>query len=32
MTGAALGFMVTTWSLIFIAIAVTMRPLLKGDK
>lgn len=32
MTGAAMGFMVVTWSLIFIAIGVTMKPLLKGDK
>ncbi|MDF2545293.1 MAG: hypothetical protein K0R93_191 [Anaerosolibacter sp.] len=32
MTGAALGFMVVTWSIIIVAIVVTMKPLLKGDK
>jgi hypothetical protein len=32
MTGAAVGFLVVTWSLIIVSIVVTMRPLLKGDK
>ncbi|KXG76484.1 hypothetical protein AN619_10150 [Thermotalea metallivorans] len=32
MTGAALGFLVVTWSIILGAIVVTMRPLLKAGK
>jgi hypothetical protein len=32
MTSAALGFMITVWSIIFISIAVTLRPLLKNQK
>lgn len=31
MTGAALGFMIVTWSIIFIAIGVTMKALLKNE-
>lgn len=31
MTGAALGFMVTVWSIIFIAIGITINALLKGE-
>lgn len=32
MTGAAMGFLGTAWTIIFIAIAVTLRPLLKHEK
>lgn len=32
MTGAALGFMITVWCLIFIAIGVTMKALLRNEK
>ncbi len=32
MTGAAIGFMGTVWAVIFICIAVTMKPLLGGGK
>jgi hypothetical protein len=31
MTGTALGFMIVTWSIIFIAIGVTMKALLKNE-
>lgn len=29
MTGAAMGFMGTVWTIIIVAIAVTLKPLLK---
>lgn len=32
MTGAALGFMLTTWTIIFVAIGVTLSTLLKHSK
>lgn len=31
MTGAALGFMITVWTIIFICIGITMNALLKGE-
>ncbi|EOD00568.1 hypothetical protein L21TH_1386 [Caldisalinibacter kiritimatiensis] len=31
MTGIAMGFMITVWSMIFIAIGVTLNALLKGE-
>ncbi len=32
MTGAALGFMITVWTIIFVSMFVTVRPLLKEEK
>lgn len=32
MTGAALGFMITAWTIIFVSMFVTIRPLLKVEK
>lgn len=32
MTGAAMGFMITVWSIIIIAAIVTIKPLLKPTK
>lgn len=32
MTGAALGFMITVWTIIFVSMFVTLRPLLKDGK
>jgi len=31
MTGAALGFMLTVWTMIFTAIGITLNALLKGE-
>lgn len=32
MTGAALGFMITVWAIIFVSMFITIRPLLNAEK